>query len=183
MEEDKVSDAQQNGSEEKYYYEDQGDGEGQQMEPAPELMFTEEVNSPLLDLLRDAPASQKEIVTRLLDGQRFIHLVRPKFGFWKRKKCHLVLTQIVEFTEQMGNGDISKDGEVWDWYNGLVKVKMLVACLDSIESGMMDTERKRNDEERALKAIMSRKSWHKKALTWGTVFTRAFVGGMLRDSK
>uniref|UniRef100_A0A7S0CZR5 mitogen-activated protein kinase kinase n=1 Tax=Amorphochlora amoebiformis TaxID=1561963 RepID=A0A7S0CZR5_9EUKA len=299
------------------------------MEPAPELMFTEEVNSPLLDLLRDAPASQKEIVTRLLDGQRFIHLVRPKFGFWKRKKCHLVLTQdlmhivyspikgetaggkvhistadilnvtcsmygvnnppadlkdlktlsiiyrderdtigskkpvisgkkrsrasnrpprstvmhltpdtncvqlgeIVEFTEQMGNGDISKDGEVieynldnpsvvlvrvleteemisvvgetlnrngefnsaqtseaasktvWDWYNGLVKVKMLVACLDSIESGMMDTERKRNDEERALKAIMSRKSWHKKALTWGTVFTRAFVGGMLRDSK
>jgi len=266
-------------------------------------------NNPLLRLLAASPTSQHEIVTRLMHGQRFIHLVKNPFGFWKKKKCHLTVTQdlkfvvyspikgessggkmrvatenianvhcagmygvsnppaefkdlktfsiiilnernkqkakslpkstvmhltpdincvqigeVVEFTEKNGNDDIQKDGvvieynldnpsvvlvdvtstgevisvvgetlnrtdgeissatqegaakTVWDWYNGLVKIKSLVAELETLKSGTAEYEIKRASEERIFASGKRRKEYYQKVLTYGAVFNKAFIG-------
>mmetsp|Transcript_23222 Transcript_23222/g.46629 ORF Transcript_23222/g.46629 Transcript_23222/m.46629 type:complete len:1587 (+) Transcript_23222:126-4886(+) len=275
-----------------------------------------QVDNHLLRLLAAAPASQHKMVTRLMHGQRFIHIYKTKLGFWRKKKCHLTLTrdlkyivyspikgesaaagrkkipteqltnvtcsgmygvqnpptefrdmktfsilltdgesrnvrslpktwvmhltpdincvqigEVVEFTEQSGAGEVSKDGvvieynqdnpsvvhvavketkevisvvgetlnrtdgevsnqahetaakTVWDWYNGLVKIKALVAQNETLQRGDFEIESKREDEERTFATGKTRKAWHHKVLTCGVVFRRAFIGAKWKECK
>jgi len=295
---------------------DSGYGEQPYQEPQD---FVLSPDNPYLCLLAAAPKSQHEIVTRLMHGQRFIHLNKNKFGFWKKRKCHLILTadlkfivysaikgestggkdyistdrimnvtcsgmfgvnnppaefkdlktfsiiirneskkradptskrpkstvmhltpdincvqigEIVEFTEIQNGEDVSKEGEViqyflenpsvvhvrvadtgevisvvgetlnratdenlnlsaqegasktvWDWYNGLVKIKALVAQHQTHELGFAEYDNKHEDEERTFAKGSTRKAWHKKVLTHGIVFNRAFVGAKWKEAK
>jgi len=270
-------------------------------------------NSPLVKLLASEPVSHHKMIEKLMQGQRFLHLKKNRFGFWKKKKCHIAISpdlehlvyspikgestvgkqliptssignvtssgmydvshppaefkdlktfsiiclhetdrndkkpkssvfhlapdlncvqihEIVEFTEMNGDIEVAKDGKVieydqsnpsvvhvkvmatgevinvvgetlnrtteenvnaaneagnivWDWYNGLVSIKALVANYQIQASSSHREESKRGLESRFHATGKSRKLWHEKMLTYGAVFKRAFVGARWKECK